>query len=236
MMAISWGDTASQITNPISLAAYGVAAIVYVVTRAKTAEVPKPVWWLIAALVLVPNLTPPIVEVLRFTAQPTYRVRVTVVDPKGVPIDENSARVWSTLGGETKKVPGGWEIDVTNDSKPADGKLTVFAQVASAFQNGSESLVLANDHSPAVTLSLHDDDTAKIAGTVLDETGRRVKGATVYVVGHESEGKPTDDSGYFELKAHKAEGQQVELHAESHGKSADAYRPAGHDLVELQLH
>lgn len=234
-MNISWGETAARITNPVSLAAYGVAAVVWIVTRSKKTRIPNAVWWLIACLVLVPNLTPPIVEVLRFSAQPTYRVRVMVVDPKGVPIDENNARVWSSLGGETKKVSGGWEIDVTNDSKPAGGKLTVFAQVASAFLNGRETVVLAGDHSPALTLALHPDDTAKIAGTVFDESGQRARSAIVYVVGYQSEGTSTNDTGYFELKAHKAEGQQVELHAEAHGKSADAYRPAGHDLAELRL-
>jgi hypothetical protein len=235
-MAISWGETAARITNPISLAAYGIAAVVCIVIRSRKARIPNAVWLVIACLVLVPNLAPPIVEVLRFSAHPTYRVRVTVLDPSGVPIDENNTRVWSSLGGETKTVSGGWEIDVTNDSKPVDGKLTVFAQVASAFLNGRETVVLADDHSPALILTLRQDDTAKIAGTVFDESRQPARNATVYVVGYQSEGMATNGSGYFELKAHKSEGQQVELHAEAHGKAADAYRPAGRELVELWLH
>lgn len=51
-----------------------------------------------------------------------YRVRVTVIDPQRVPVED--AKVWSTVGGEPKKVAGGWQFDIPGASLPGDGKVT----------------------------------------------------------------------------------------------------------------
>jgi hypothetical protein len=56
---------------------------------------------------------------------------VTVVEPQGIAVkDEKEAdgvEVWSSLGGEPKRVSGGWQFDIPNASKPKDGKLSIYA-------------------------------------------------------------------------------------------------------------
>jgi len=233
--AFSWPEVAAKITHPISLAAYGVAAVVFILSLKKT-RVPKAAWIVIVSLVLVPVLTSAAIELFRIqrSGSSLHRVRVTVLDPSKMPVDD--AKVWSSLGGETKRVPGGWEIDVPKESKPSDGKLTIYASVESAFLHGSTDILLGDDYSPAVTVALQRDGNSKVRGIVVDHVGHAVKNANVYVVGYSSEAVRTGEDGNFELPAHAAEGQQVELHAEARGKIADIWHPAGKHPATLRLH
>jgi hypothetical protein len=57
-----------------------------------------------------------------------------------MPVDE--AKVTSSIGGEPKKVDGGWEFDIPQGNKPTDGKLTIYAEVRSAFLTGKSDVVL----------------------------------------------------------------------------------------------
>jgi hypothetical protein len=156
-----------------------------------------------------------------------YRIRVTVVDSAGLPIDD--AKVWSSLGGEPKKVAGGWQFDISRSAIPKDGSLTVFASRQAAFERGSSRLQLGGDANPAATLRLEREVSAQMRGIVVDSQNRTIAGARVSVVGFEAEATVTDRSGGFVLPAHAAEGQQVQLHVEKQGYSAvTESHPAGH--------
>ncbi len=163
-----------------------------------------------------------------------YRVRVTVVDSQGTPTED--AKVWSSFGGEPKRVAGGWQFDIPTISKPQDGKLNFFASKESAFLTGRTDLTLGNDYNPAVTVSLKRDDSAKVRGQVVDSKQHAIAAARVFVVGYEAEAVITKEGGNFELPSHAAMNQQVLLHAEKKGlKPAKLWHPAGDAPAVLVL-
>lgn len=94
-----------------------------------------------------------------------YRVRITVLDPKGLPVEDSEIR--SSLGGELKKVAGGWELDIPAVNKPADGKLTIYALNTSL--RGSADLKLEQDPNLAITIQLQERD-----GTASNQPGNSV--------------------------------------------------------------
>jgi len=144
-----------------------------------------------------------------------YRVRATVTNERGVPVDE--AKVWSSAGGEPKKVAGGWQFDIPAATRPLDGKVTFFAEQETAFLDGRADLRLDEDFNPTVTIKLVHDTSAEVHGQVADEKSRPVSGARVFVVGYESEAIITKEGGAFRLHARAAVGQYVEVVAEKPG-------------------
>jgi hypothetical protein len=163
-----------------------------------------------------------------------YRVRVTVINPQNIPIED--AKVWSTIGGEPKKVSGGWQFDIPNASKPQSGQLSIFALRESDSLTGQADLVLGSDLNPVVTVRLRLDDSGKVRGQIVDAKNRAIKGAQVFVVGYESDIVITKDSGNFELPAHSAVGQMVTLHAEKSGYQAvKQEHPVGRHPATLVL-
>ena len=164
----------------------------------------------------------------------SYSVRVIVVDNHNTPV--NDAKVTSSIGGEPMRVEGGWLFVVPKDKKPLDGKVTFFASKDSAFLKGQAPLQLGEDHNPSVTVPLANERSAKVLGIVEDEKQSAIAGATVSVIGYDSEAVVTQGSGSFSLPAHKADGQQVELHAEKSGyRAANQWCPAGDDPCSIQL-
>jgi len=141
-----------------------------------------------------------------------YKVRVTVIDPQQVPVEDG--HVWSSIGGEPKRVAGGWQFDIPAGSTPADGKLTIYASKKTAFLSGKQELKLGEDFNPAVTVQLQKETSTYIRGIVTDESGRSVAGARVSVIGHEGGSVVTQETGNFLLPAHAAEGQQIQLRVE----------------------
>lgn len=164
-----------------------------------------------------------------------YRVRVTIIDPQRRPVEE--AKVWSTVGGEPKKVAGGWQFDIPSASVPLDGKVTFHASKESAFLTGERDLKLDRDANPAVTVELIKNvKEVVVRGVVLDEANNAVGEVRVNVVGYESETVVTQPNGGFVLSAHAAVGQQVLLHAEKPGyKAVNQYHPAGEDPATIIL-
>ena len=231
-------ETAAGVSNQWSLAAFAIAAILYFVLK-RRGKVPAIAWACIVAIVFVglaPILASVYVERTRLTDQASaiYRVRVTVLNPQQMPVDD--ARVWSSMGGEAKKVAGGWEFDIPGASKPADGKLTVYAAASSAFLTGRRELQLADDRNPTVTVQLAKDTSATVRGIVVDGSNKAVPGARVSVVGFEPEAVVTQGGGNFLLPAHAANGQQVQLHAEKAGYAAvNQWHPAGDHPATLVL-
>ena len=224
---------ASAIASPWSLAAYAVAAIVYILLK-RRGKVPVMAWVLILLLVLVPTVASVYVEVAKKRSEETsiYRLRVTVVDPQQVPVED--ARVWSSMGGEPKIVAGGWQFDIPAASRPAEGRLTIFASVPAAFLSGKQELVLGNDYNPTTIIRLEADTSASVRGVVIDGSHNAIAGARVSVVGYEAETVITGAGGNFVLPAHSAVSQQVHLHAEKEGYQAvSQWHPAGNEPVTI---
>jgi len=205
-------EAAARVANEWSLAAFTVAALALVVLLVlKRRTTPKNIirllWGIVVAMVVL-AVVPPISRAYLET-HGIYRLRVTVEDSKGMPVD--SAHVISSIGGEPKKVEGGWEFDIPVSIKPPDGKLTIYAEVPSAFLSAKTVIQLANDYSPAAQVRLEHDTSAHIRGSVVDDKGNPVPGVQVTVAGYETEAVFTGDLGQFDLAAHASEGQEVEL-------------------------
>ncbi len=231
-------ETAAGISNQWALAAFAIAAILYLVLK-RRGKVPAIAWACIVAIMVIglaPILASFYLERSRLVDQASaiYRVRVTVLDPQQMPVDE--ARVWSSMGGEAKKVAGGWQFDIPAATRPAGGKLTVYASVASAFLAGRSDLLLADDHNPTTTVQLARDTSATIRGIVVDGSGKALAGARVSVTGYESEAVLTPAGGNFVLLAHASDGQQVLVSAEKEGYAPlTQWHPAGDEPLTLAL-
>ena len=226
---------ASTIASPWALAAYGVAAVVFIVTKLRRGKVSTIALVCILLLVLGPILAAGCLEMVHMRSVGTsiYRVRVTVL---GTQTPVENAVVWSTMGGEPLKVSGGWEFDIPASKKPADAKLTIFAEVPPAFLSGRRDLLLANDYNPAITIQLQRDTSALVRGIVINNAGKAVEGAHVSIVGYDGEGTITSREGHFVLPAHAADGQQVLLHVEKVGLApVNQYHPAGTEPATVVL-
>jgi hypothetical protein len=164
-----------------------------------------------------------------------FRVRATILDPGGLPVDE--ATIWSSLGGEAKKVTGGWELDIPASTRPADGKLTVYASKPAGFLQGHAELVLGTDQNPTVVIRLQKDVSAKVNGRVLDKQSNPVSQAWIHVVGHEGERVQTGAAGEFVLAAHAARGEMIRLRAEkTNFASEELVHVAGGEPATVILH
>lgn len=229
-------NAATKVTSVWSFAAFALAIVLYLVMKTRQKKVPLAVWAVIVLLVAIPVLawvyTQTVTETNRTSA--VYRVRVTVIDPQDVPVED--AKVWSSFGGEAKKVAGGWQFDIPSASKPQDGQLSIFALRESDSLTGQTNVVLGNDYNPAVTIRLKHDDSAKVRGQVVDDNDRAIVGARVFVIGYEPNVVITKEGGNFELPAHAAVGQMVTLHAEKSGYDAvTQLHPAGNHPAKLVL-
>jgi hypothetical protein len=232
----SWWNIVPNVTDRWKLAAFGIAAILTIVLKVRRRSVPTIVWIVILLLVIIPISVSVYQSVTQSKndAQAIYRVRVNVIDPQRVPVE--GARVWSSVGGETKTVAGGAQFDIPAATIPLDGKVTIFATQSNASLTGEHNLVLSRDHNPSIIIQLKLDNSAKVRGQVVDKVGKAIAGARVWVVGYGNEGITTQVDGNFELPAHTAIKQPVELHAEKKGyKPANQFHPAGDEAVTLVL-
>lgn len=214
------------------LAAVAIVALFYL-TKRQRGKVSRIVVIGIIVLVLVPAVGWLRLQSEGIHQRAIYHLRVTVLDPQNVPIDD--ARVWSSTDAVPKKVDGGWEFTIPAGSKPFDGKLTIYAQVQNAFWQGRQEIRLATDYYPTATISLRADDQAQVRGIVEDATGKAIIGARVSVVGYPDEAVTTKEDGSFVLPAHAADGQQVELHVEGRHQAIDQWHPAGRFPATLVL-
>jgi hypothetical protein len=228
-------EAAAGISTMWSLAAFAIAAVLYLSVGRRTGksntgvQVTSALLLLFAAIPIVGSLLADV-----YKSKPSiYELRVTVVDAQNTPVED--AKVWSSFGGEPKRVAGGWQFDIPAASVPADHKLTVYASREAAFQKGQSEVTLGTDFHPNTTIPLMHPETT-IRGMVTDEKGHAVEGATVMVVGYGKEAVVTKADGGFELPAHAADGQQVELHAERKGLPAGGgWYPAGNAPAEIML-
>jgi hypothetical protein len=128
-------------------------------------------------------------------------------------------------------VGDGWELDIPPQTRPADGKVTLFASVKDEFMKGSSTLVLAHDYYPTATIQLVAETSAMVRGVVVDEDLGAVADVTVSIAGY-SEVAVTDRKGNFVLPAHAGKGQMVEVHAQKGQMTGSLSAPAG-KVVEV---
>jgi hypothetical protein len=225
-------EIATRVSSPWALAAFGIAGIcfvVYLLVRLKRSGKMSPIAALSIAAILVVVLGS-----LYLANVALYRVRVTVIGPRGTPVDD--AKVWSSMGGEPKKVAGGWQFDIPAASRSSEGKLTVWASVDDAYLKGHKEVQLGADHNPAVGIQLESDQTASVRGLITDRSGHSISGAQVSVAGYENEAIVTQAGGNFVLPAHAASEQNVLLHVEAKGyRGATQYHPAGNNPATIIL-
>lgn len=205
-------DVASEISTPWSLAAFAIAAIVLIVwrlsgRRGKNTFIAFCAFFVILAVGLIPIVAPAYLN-----SRGVFRVRVVVLDDHQMPTD--NAKVTSSMGGEPKKIAGGWEFDIPAQTKPAGGKLVLYAIRPEDFLTGHADIVLADDFAPVITVQMERDTGALLKGIVVDDHSKPVEGALVGVFGFEAEAVKTGMAGAFTLHAHAADGQQVEVYAQ----------------------
>jgi hypothetical protein len=204
---------AAAITNPLALAAFLVVILAGLIVAIRKRNSGGTVPNAVAAVMALAIVVPVAAWVYKDRAPGTYHIRLTVLDPQNRPVDD--ARIVPSVGNEPLKVPGGYQIEVSADKKPADGKVTLIATEPGTFYRGEISLVLGSEMNPPATIHLTvDTENVTISGMVQDRSGRAISGATVTVAGHGDEKVTTDDTGSFTLKAHAPVGQKVLLHAE----------------------
>ncbi len=163
-----------------------------------------------------------------------YRLRVTVLNPQQLPVED--AKVRSSLGGEPKRVAGGWQFDIPAASVPIDKKITIFAERKNALFKGEDNLQLGQDPNPVISIQLAKNMSAKIRGMVQDITGQAIPGVKVSVVGYGATVIKTGVNGDFVLPARTAAGQRIRMHFEAKGyKPKDQYHFAGDSPATIVL-
>lgn len=225
-------EVASHITHPVAVAAVALVFAAYLFTIAIKKKESHVTWFLVAVILLL-GLAP-ILSSAYLQSRGLYVVRVFVLGINKQPIDDPSVGVTSSNGGEPKEIKGGWEFDIPPQSRPADGKLKLFASAKNAFLTGNSTLVLDKDYFPTTEITLSQDTSAMVRGTVIDEHRRSVAGAQVSISGY-SDIAITDKMGNFVLPAHAADGQMVHLRAQEDQRTADVFATAGNEPVELVL-
>jgi hypothetical protein len=130
-------------------------------------------------------------------------------------------------------VAGGWELDVPQQARPADGKVMLSAVAKDEFMKGESTIVLAQDYYPTATIQMVAETSAMIRGVVVDEDLGMVAGARVSV-GDYPESVTTNAKGNFALPAHAGNGQMVEIRVRKGNLTGHLSAPAG-KAVEVVL-
>ncbi len=234
---------ASQISTPIALTAFTLACVLWIIDRASRK---RKISDKMHVLLLFAMCTFFSVGLLATAGHfyikhaeaglnSVYRVRVTVIGTEHTPVE--NATVWSSIGGEPKKVNGGWEFDIPSGNKPINGEIIVYAKIENCSLQGKAYLRLEIDRNPSIVVVLEPDESAMVRGTVEDETGHALRGVDVSVVGYGDEHVTTSARGSFVLRAHVADGHTVRLHAEApEYQPLDQDQPAGTAPAILVLH
>lgn len=217
---------ASHITHPVTAAVF-VAVIALVAFRLAYRAKKTRLAVILATGIILLGLAP-IAASTFLQVRGLYRVRILVLGQDGIPV--NDARVTSSIGGEPKKVENGWEFDIPPQTRPLGGDFTVYASVDAAFLSGTSRLQLGQDYYPTVTIRLTADTSAVIRGVVLDEHHRPVAGAIVSVAGYGEEAH-SDAMGNFELPAHAANNQIVQISAQKDKLVGTLSVPAGRPIA-----
>ena len=148
-------------------------------------------------------------------APAVYQVRV-----RAIGADQNAlqrAHVTSSLGGETKLVSGGWEVDLPAGSSDDKRQLTLDASVEDLGLTGSTTITLSKDPIQTTSLELKKRGELPVRGIVEDSRGNSIPNALVSVVGYGKDAVLSDASGNFEMPSHAQADETISLHAEKPG-------------------
>ncbi len=155
-------------------------------------------------------------SMLRASDSPAvYQVRV-----RAIGADQNAlqrAHVRSSLGGETKLVNGGWEVDLPAGSSDDKRQLTIDASVEDLGLAGSTTITLSKDPIQTTSLELKKRGELPVRGIVEDSRGDSIPNALVSVVGYGKDAVLSDASGNFEMPSHAQADETISLHAEKPG-------------------
>ena len=127
---------ASHITHPVTVAAFALVFAAFALSASLKAKKPRLAVILAIAIVLL-GLAPLAASTF-LQSRGVYRVRVIVLGLDKQPVHDAEV---TTMGGEIKKADGSWELEIPPQTRPADGKLSLFASVKDAFLAGSSTLV-----------------------------------------------------------------------------------------------
>jgi hypothetical protein len=224
---------ASQVKDPVSVVAVALVLATFLFWCMLHARKPRNsrILGILAVSVIILGLAPLAASTIS-RLQGIYHVRVIVLGPDHFPIDD--AHVTSSIGGEPKKVEGGWEFDIPPQSTPAERTVVFYASVKNAFLTGQSTVSLAGGYYSTTTIQLVSDTSAMLRGIVVDERHRSAAAATVSIVGYPDE-VVTDNQGNFSLPAHAAEGQMVQVRAQKDQLIGNLSVPAGKEAVEIML-
>jgi hypothetical protein len=162
-----------------------------------------------------------------------YEMKVLVVDPAGRPVED--AKVWMSLGGEPRRVSGGWQFDIPWDPQQVRRRIKVFASRESAFLAGVTEYELGTNRYPVVSVRLEKSPPADIRGIVVDETGHGIGSVTIGVVGA-SDIVATGTNGHFSLPTDATDGEQVLVRAyKTNYMPVTQWHPAGRQPVTIIL-
>jgi hypothetical protein len=232
--------TVGSINSSWSLAAYAIAAFLSFInvslSRRRGTSTSTVIWAfvvIICVLGLAPTIANAYLKHLESQSLTVYRIRTLVLDPERIPVSGASLR--TTASNETTQTLQGIGIvAVYRATMPADGKVTINADLDSAFLHGHADIQLAKDPNPSLTIELKATTNAFVSGLVEDSVGHAISGATVTVLGGES--SLTTATGTFAVKTNAAAGQQVRLHVEMVGyRAVDQDHPAGREPVTIIL-
>jgi hypothetical protein len=218
---------AGHVGHPAAVAAFALVIAASVFALARRARRPL-LAWVVAAGIIVLGVAPFAASAF-LQSRGVYHVQVVVVRPDQSPVD--IAQVKSSNGGELRMVGDEWELDIPPETRPADGKVTLFASVKDEFMKGSSTFVLDQDYYPTATIQLVAETSAMVRGVVVDEDLGAVAGATVSITGY-SDVAVTDRKGNFVLPAHAGKGQMVEVRAQKGQLTGSLSSPAG-KVVEV---
>ena len=152
-------------------------------------------------------------------------VRVMVLGSDKMPIED--AHVWSSVGGEAKKVAGGWELEFPRSKLSEDRKITVYAAQRSTYLKGKREIIVNEGKPTAASIQLKRETSAQMKGTVSDDSGKPVAGVSVSIIGSASSAT-TDSRGFFLFPANAAMEEEVRLRVSKTGyETLDQYHPAG---------
>jgi hypothetical protein len=211
----------SHIPHPETVILVSLVLAVVVFILARRAE--KVVIGSIAAIAIILLGLAPLVLAKFVKSEDVYHVQLVVVRP-----DKSLADIAQVKSdnGEPRMVPGGWELDILREKRPADGKVIFSATVKDEFLSGKSTILLAEDFYPTATVQLTAVTSATFRGVVVDEDLTAVAGASVSIEGY-PDVAVTDRLGKFTIPAHAGNGQVVEVRARKGQLSGRVSAPAG---------
>jgi hypothetical protein len=223
-------EIASRITNPITASVFAAALLggaLYVAAKSKN----KPVAWLLAAGLIVLGIAPVTATTL-LAMRGVYHIRLVVIGPDNQPLKKN-VEINFPSGGEKKETESGWEIDIPPQSKPGDGKVTIYANYPESFLVGSSTISLDRNYFPSMVIKLEPPPSVTIRGEVIDGRQKGIADADV-ILPKCSQATKTDTNGLFSFKSCVAQGQIVTIRAEK-GKLSSSVTVPANDSVQIVL-